>query len=100
MRDVMRKLIETIRRFGRDPKPPTTPASPGAIMTVSESALIRFYADGHQHLHDSAVAIYRAYLPTLGRHGSPEMSFMSEVDTPVPDLGLRARYRAALKEAA
>jgi len=40
----------------------------------------------------------RYYIPTMGAHGngSPEQDFMSEIDTPVPDLVLRAHYRKVL----
>lgn len=46
---------------------------------------------------ERAIAIHRTYLRTHGvRHGDPYFDFMSEVDNPCPDIGLRSVYRAAV----
>jgi len=67
-------------------------------MYPSEKHAIRLFADGDEALRDQAIKIYRYYIPTMGAHGngSPEQDFMSEIDTPVPDLVLRAHYRKVL----
>ena len=69
------------------------------LMTPEDKAVIYLFAvyEGYENLRVAAIDIYRKYLPHREAYGShPEMNFMSEVDTPCPDLLLRATYRKAL----
>lgn len=57
-------------------------------------------------LREAAIAAHRALL-ARSRHGAenlpygdPHFEFMREVDTPMPDLGLRATYRRLVTEGA
>jgi len=65
----------------------------------------RLYAGGTmllaKALRDEAIAIYRKHIREWINEGNPRcpyMGFMSEIDNPCPDLGLRAHYRAAIIE--
>lgn len=63
-------------------------------MNSVEKEVIRRLADGNESARTAAIEIYRRYILHLGSYNStPEMNFMSEVDTPCPDLRLRAMYR-------
>lgn len=62
------------------------------FMTTEEKATIRQFAQ-YGTLRDEALAIHRAHLDDLD---SVEQQFMSEVDSPCPDLLLRASLRAML----
>lgn len=97
LKTVVARLIAAVGGGG-DPSPTTPPAS----MPPEDAEVIRLFAAGHIHLRSEAIIIHRRYIATLGVRGSAEMRFMAEVDTPCPDLGLRARYRRDLlvKEAA
>ena len=53
---------------------------------------IRDFAAGDRSLFDAAVAASRELLRG-GFRNNPHVRFMGEVDTPSPDLALRARYR-------
>lgn len=64
-------------------------------MTPEEKALICQFAKGDKSLREKAVKIYRSYLVKTGRC-TDEMRFMSEVDSPCPDLSLRSIYRKRL----
>lgn len=68
-------------------------------LTADEKEIIRRYADKDWSVEEQAIEIYRKYVPILGAHGkNMYMNFMSEVDTPVSDLGLRAMYRKQVLE--
>jgi hypothetical protein len=71
-------------------------------MDANEKLIIREFAGGNKAYRDEAISIYRRHISANGLcHGDPYCDFMSEVDNPCPDLGLRARYReAVLKEPA
>lgn len=63
-------------------------------MDGPEREIIRRFAGGERALFDEAVRIYRNNIRQYGlQHGDAHFDFMSEVDCPVPDLLLRARYR-------
>jgi hypothetical protein len=66
-------------------------------MTEVERATIIKFAQGDKTLREQAIAIYRDTLRKYGEWNDPLLNFMSEVDNPVPDLGLRARYRQRVK---
>ena len=67
--------------------------------TDEEKAAIRACAGkSDPALREQAIAAHRAMLARVRLAGSPPYGdpyyeFMREIDTPVPDLGLRARYR-------
>lgn len=67
-------------------------------MTDDEKrAIERFAAGGADR--SSAIEAYRRNLRTMTPHErftSDHMNFMREIDTEVPDLFMRARYRAAI----
>lgn len=65
-------------------------------LTSLERATIRAFADGETTRRDEAVAAYRRVAQGGGLNTCAAMRFMSEVLNPVPDLGLRARYRQEL----
>jgi hypothetical protein len=65
-------------------------------LTPEEMKCIEGFAGGDKSLRDKAIDIYRRHVRewvTGGKKGSPHLDFMSEVDSPCPDFGLRARYR-------
>lgn len=64
-------------------------------MTPAEQYTIRQFAAGNLSLRDVAITIHRKYT-ALGFRSTPEYHFMSEVDTPSPDLTLRWYYRMQL----
>lgn len=67
------------------------------ILSDQDKAVISDLAHGMTGVLAQAIAIHRASLRIHGlRHGDPYFDFMSEVDNPCPDLGLRARYRQTL----
>jgi hypothetical protein len=71
------------------------------VMTEDEKRIIISFARGQRALRDEAVAIYRRHVHDWVNGGDPKcpyMGFLSEVDNPCPDLGLRAHHRAALIE--
>lgn len=75
----------------------TEPEVEKVVMTPGAKDIIRKFADGDELLREMAIQVYRLYIPHLGSYNStPEMNFMSEVDNPVPDYALRARYREIL----
>lgn len=62
-----------------------------------EKRLIEAYALGNNEFRDAAIDAHRRECRATNQaRGTPHMDFMSEVDNPCPDLGLRARYRSAL----
>lgn len=68
--------------------------------TEEERDAIRDLARGMTGTLGSAIAAYRRVLRTHGiRRRDPYFNFMSEVDNPVPDLGLRSHYRSAVLNA-
>lgn len=67
------------------------------ILSKDDKATIADLARGLTGVLGQALAIHRASMRVHGtRPGDPYFDFMSEVDNPCPDLGLRARYRSAL----
>lgn len=72
--------------------------------TDDEKAAIRACAEkSDPALRTQAIAAHRALLARIRLGGSPPYGdpyyeFMREIDTPVPDLGLRARYRKLILE--
>ena len=69
------------------------------LMTPEDKHIIYMFAVyGHfENLQTAAIEIYHKYLPHKAAYGSHlEMDFMSEVDSPCPDLLLRSAYRKAL----
>jgi hypothetical protein len=69
-----------------------------AAITPAEAKDLRNQPPGPSNLRTQAIDIYRRHIGTLGCRGTPEMQFMSEVDNPCPDIGLRASYRKTLLE--
>jgi len=74
------------------PKPETSVT----LMHPDHKTIIRKFAEGNVQLKDEAIRIHRAYMSILGVRGTVEQRFMAEVDSPVPDLALRAQYRDQL----
>lgn len=69
-------------------------------LSTEEKEVIKRFANGDESVRDDAISLYRDFVFRSGvSRGTPFLNFMSEVDTPVPDLGLRARYREAVCEA-
>jgi hypothetical protein len=67
------------------------------IFTKEEQAAIGDLARGMTGTLGQATSAYRRVLKKRGVGvRDPFFQFMSEVDNPCPDLGLRARYRAAV----
>lgn len=67
------------------------------VFTKEELAAIGDLARGMTGTLGHAIAAYRRVLKTHGtRRRDPHFNFMSEVDNPCPDLGLRAHYRSAV----
>lgn len=67
------------------------------ILSSEDKAVIGDLAKGMTGVLPQALSIHRSSVRIHGlRHGDPYFDFMSEVDNPCPDLGLRARYRAAV----
>lgn len=64
-------------------------------LSENDEAIIRAFANGENPRRSEAIDIYRRYYKAWGpRYGTNIfMDFMSEVDCPVPDLLLRARFR-------
>jgi len=65
-------------------------------MTSAEKTTILRFAAGDSGLRNQAIEIYRSCFRAGEGRTSPEMRFMSEIDTPVPDLALRATARKEL----
>jgi len=63
-------------------------------MTEEEKKIIRDFAAGEVMLREKAVSIFYKYLRE--QLHSTEMLFMSEIESPVPDLALRSQFRAQL----
>jgi hypothetical protein len=62
-------------------------------MTLTrDQRVIRDYAAGRADYREDAIAAYRRML-RVNEERDVFMDFMGEVDNPVPDLALRARYR-------
>lgn len=78
-------------------------SKPKAKYTDEEIAAIRRYA-GHSGpgFRDDAIQAHRALLTRVRLreealpYGDMNFEFMREVDCPMPDLGLRATYRARI----
>ena len=69
-------------------------------MNDGDKSVIEQFASGASGLRASAIEAHRRNIPAVGVRGNVHMRFMAEVDNPVPDLVLRARYREdLLKEA-
>jgi hypothetical protein len=65
-------------------------------MTKTEQNVIEKFAAGDKSLRDTAIMVYHKYVREWAlccRKNNPYMDFMSEIDNPCPDLGLRAMYR-------
>lgn len=63
-------------------------------MTAAERQIIYRFAGGETKLREEAIKIHRDLLRANGlERGNPYFDFMSEVDTPMPDLTLRVIYR-------
>lgn len=63
-------------------------------LSADEKDVIKRFADGDKSERDRSISIYRDFIAKNGiRRDDPFINFMSEIDNPVPDLGLRARYR-------
>ncbi|WP_080403939.1 hypothetical protein [Burkholderia ubonensis] len=69
------------------------------FLTVAEKAAIRAVAcNCHDAAQlDTAKSAFERHAPTHGVDSCVELQFMSEILAPVPDLLLRARYRAAVQ---
>lgn len=71
-------------------------------VTVDEPYIERFnklavqLAGGDSNSRELAIEVYRNILRQRGSGPSPAMKFMSEVDNPCPDFGLRGMYRKSL----
>ena len=66
-------------------------------LTDGEKQVIEACAMGHVESRGEAIEIYRKYLGKVAwAHRSLHMRFMSEIDTPVPDLALKADLRDRL----
>jgi hypothetical protein len=66
-------------------------------LTSDEKEAIRSFAAGQADLRNECIAIHRTSVRNHGlRRGDPFFDFMSEVDSPCPDLTLRAIYRRIL----
>jgi len=62
-----------------------------------EKRVIEAFALGNQEFREAAINVHRRECRATNQaRGTPHMDFMAEVDNPVPDLALRARYRSAL----
>ncbi|CAJ6634536.1 Uncharacterised protein [Burkholderia pseudomallei] len=66
------------------------------ILSESERTAIRAVASGDRGQLDVARAAFNRVAPKHGVSACVELQFMSEVLAPVPDLLLRAKYRAAV----
>jgi hypothetical protein len=66
------------------------------VLTTEERAAIRALAAGDKSQLPVAKAAFDRALPMHGINACIELQFMSEVLAPVPDLLLRANYRAAV----
>jgi hypothetical protein len=67
------------------------------IFSPEEKQVITSIAAGDNKLLPQAIAIHRKVMLIYGiRPLDPFYRFMSEVDNPCPDSGLRARYRKDL----
>lgn len=53
-------------------------------------------AGGENSVRETCIEMYRQILRARGNTRSPAMKFMSEVDNPCPDFGLRGMYRKTL----
>jgi hypothetical protein len=68
-------------------------------LTPLERHLIEEFAAGDKSLRPKAVKIFHKHVcdwVKSGKGDSPHMAFMSEIDSPCPDFGLRAYYRNQL----
>lgn len=63
-----------------------------------DAQVIFDFAQGNEGLREVAIGIFRKHAHRLGHNSSPEMRFMSEVDSPASDAVLRRCYRNALLE--
>lgn len=75
-----------------------------ASYSEDEISAIRAYAGhGGPGFRDDAIKAHHALMDRVRRlkqklpYGNLHFEFMREVDTPMPDLGLRATYRARIK---
>ena len=66
-------------------------------MNSARKRVIRGYAAGRNDYRDLAISAYRSALRDGEPTDTPWMLFMAEIDCPVPDLALRARYREMVK---
>lgn len=62
-------------------------------LSPDERACIRLFAGGMRSKRRDAVTAYRRGLWRGVPTNDPFMRFMAEIDTPTPDLALRAQYR-------
>ncbi len=65
-------------------------------MTPCDKATVKRFANGDACARKECERIYWANINTPDLN-TPEMDFLSEVFSDVPDLMLRAKYRAELK---
>ena len=69
-------------------------------MDGPDRSVIHRYAAGDITLRDYAIRIYRINLRVYGlNRGDAHYDFMSETDTPVPDLALRHAHRLRVLKA-
>lgn len=67
-----------------------------ANMSARDTDIIQRFAEGDESLRDEAIKAHRRNILTVGVRGNAHQRFMAEIDTPVPDLYLRDRYRKQL----
>lgn len=67
-----------------------------ADMIAIEKFATGHLADERPALLKAAIEAHRKYIAVPATEWNAHMNFMSEVDNPCPDYGLRARYRKEL----
>ncbi|WP_315922296.1 hypothetical protein [Mesorhizobium sp. SP-1A] len=82
--------------FGTGPMPAAPKKEEQTELTNDEIDVITRFAKGDRAVKDEAIAIYRKHRWTSDPWANIYLGFMSEVDTPIPDLALRARYRDSI----
>lgn len=82
--------------FGTSPASAVPKKEEQTELTNDEIDVITRFAKGEREVKDEAIAIYRKHRWVNDPWANIYLGFMSEVDTPVPDLALRARYRDAI----
>lgn len=82
--------------FGHGPVQAATKKTEQTELVNEEVEIITRFARGDLEAKDEAIAIYRRHRWTSDPWANIYLGFMSEVDTPVPDLALRARFRDSI----